>query len=391
MKQLMKLGDIVSFRTGKLNSNAAVEDGEYPFFTCSQETYRINTFAFDTECVLLAGNNANGIYPLKYFKGKFDAYQRTYVIEPLVASRLSIRYLYYVLTLKLAYLRQLSTGAATKFLTLTILRDIDLNVPKIEEQCRIVNILSGYDDLIENNNRRIAILEEMTRKVYEEWCVEFRFPGHEQVKLVESSLGILPEGWMPKRLGDLAFETRDNIQPGAIDASTPYVGLEHIPRRSLALYDWGRAGDVQSTKLRFVKDDILFGKIRPYFHKVSVAPLAGVASSDAIVIRPKEEGYFSLVLAVVSSDAFVAQATQSSNGTKMPRANWSVLVEYPVPLPTEDLLSTFNKFVRPAISQIQALTMKNRNLRATRDLLLPRLISGELDVSTLTMPEEAVA
>ena len=79
--QTAKLGDLVSFKTGKLDSNAAVPNGDYPFFTCSQETLRTNTFSFDTECVLLAGNNANGIYPLKYFHGKFDAYQRTYSIS----------------------------------------------------------------------------------------------------------------------------------------------------------------------------------------------------------------------------------------------------------------------------------------------------------------------
>jgi type I restriction enzyme S subunit len=77
-----RLGDLVSFRTGKLDSNAAVSGGQYPFFTCSQETLRTNTYSFDTECVLLAGNNANGIFPLKYFCGKFDAYQRTYIVRP---------------------------------------------------------------------------------------------------------------------------------------------------------------------------------------------------------------------------------------------------------------------------------------------------------------------
>lgn len=77
-----KLGDLVTFKTGKLDSNASVPDGDFPFFTCSQETLRTNTYSFDTECVLLAGNNANGIFPLKYFHGKFDAYQRTYVVRP---------------------------------------------------------------------------------------------------------------------------------------------------------------------------------------------------------------------------------------------------------------------------------------------------------------------
>jgi type I restriction enzyme S subunit len=89
----VKLKDVVSFKTGKLNSNAAVPDGVYPFFTCSQETFLTNTYSFDTECVLLAGNNAAGVYPLKYYKGKFDVYQRTYVIRTLDNQRLINRYL----------------------------------------------------------------------------------------------------------------------------------------------------------------------------------------------------------------------------------------------------------------------------------------------------------
>ena len=125
----VKLGDIVTFKTGKLNSNAATPNGTYPFFTCSQETFRTDTYSFDTDCVLLGGNNANGIYPIKYFSGKFDAYQRTYIIRALDEQNLSNRYLFFALKPKLELLKSISTGAATKFLTLTILKDIDFNLP----------------------------------------------------------------------------------------------------------------------------------------------------------------------------------------------------------------------------------------------------------------------
>ena len=154
-----KLKDFVSFKTGKLNSNAATLDGPYPFFTCSQETFRTDTFSFDTECVLLGGNNANGIYPLKYFSGKFDAYQRTYIIEPLDRKKLDTRYLFYALRPTLELMKSISTGAATKFLTLTILNDIEIAYHQhIDAQRKIASILSAYDDLIENNMRRINIL-----------------------------------------------------------------------------------------------------------------------------------------------------------------------------------------------------------------------------------------
>lgn len=124
----------------------------------------------------------------------------------------------------------------------------------------------------------------------------------------------------------------------------------------------------------------MFGKIRPYFHKVGVAPLDGVSSTDAIVIVPKEPEYFGITLSYVSSEDFVNHATQTSQGTKMPRANWDVLVKYPIHIPPKDILTKHNEFIRDIVDMIQNLLFANRNLRRTRDLLLPRLVSGEVAV-----------
>ncbi len=121
--------ELVDYKTGKLNSNAAVETGDYPFFTCSQETFRTNTWSFDCECVLLGGNNANAIYPIKYFEGKFDAYQRTYVITEKNRDQITPAYLYFSLLLKLTHLKNISTGSATRFLTKGILDNLEFIVP----------------------------------------------------------------------------------------------------------------------------------------------------------------------------------------------------------------------------------------------------------------------
>lgn len=282
-------------------------------------------------------------------------------------------------------------GAAQQVFNTNTAAETPIPAPSVEVQRRIASILSAYDDLIENNTRRIAILEELARRIYEEWFVRFRFPGHENVRMVESELGLVPEGWRSAALGDLVDDVRDTVSPESLAPDTPYVGLEHIPRRSIALAEWGRSADVQSTKVRFRERDILFGKIRPYFHKVAVAPLAGVASSDAIVIRPKNEDTYGLVLAIVSSDAFVAEATQTSNGTKMPRANWGVLQRYPVPIPPVALRTRFEELMAGVLSAVRNHILRNQNLRTTRDLLLPKLISGELDVSATPEPEAAAA
>ena len=288
-------------------------------------------------------------------------------------------------------IRSMGSGATVEHMRVPDCEKLTLRLPEIDVQRRIGSFLSAYDDLIENNTRRIAILEEMARRIYEEWFVRFRFPGHEGVRMVESELGLVPEGWRMRALGDLVDDVRDGVNPDAVPPDTPYVGLEHIPRRSIALAEWGQAADVGSSKLRFREGDILFGKIRPYFHKVAVAPVAGVASSDAIVIRAKKAEDFGLALAVASSDAFVAHATQTSNGTKMPRANWGVLRQYRVPTPPQNLHKRFEELMTGVVSAVANHVLRNRNLRATRDLLLPKLISGELDLAALPEPEPLAA
>lgn len=167
------------------------------------------------------------------------------------------------------------------------------------------------------------------------------------------------------------------------NAEIRYVGLEHIPRRSLALDAWEELTELGSNKLEFKKGEVLFGKIRPYFHKVSVAPFDGVCSADTIVIRAKRSDDYGLVVATVSSDVFVQHATATSNGSKMPRANWSVLREYLVAVPGPALTRRFTDFVTNVLSLQQNLVFQNANLHETRDLLLPRLLSGELSLAEI--------
>ena len=116
-------------------------------------------------------------------------------------------------------------------------------LPPIDVQRRIADILSTYDDLIENNRRRIALLEEAARQLYREWFVRLRFPGHEHSAI---SNGV-PDGWERKVLGELCEEIRDSVSPGTLEPDTPYIGLEHMPRRSIALSEWGTAEDVTSS------------------------------------------------------------------------------------------------------------------------------------------------
>lgn len=154
------LGEISTIKTGKLNSEAAVTNGIYPFFTCSQETYRTNTFSFDQEAVLLAGNNASAIYPLKIYCGKFDVYQRTYVISS--NNRfVSNKQLYFVLKQQLNEFKGISSGTTTKFLTMKILIPIPVVIAPEDISTSFINITNKMFETIFQNQREIEHLHEL--------------------------------------------------------------------------------------------------------------------------------------------------------------------------------------------------------------------------------------
>jgi type I restriction enzyme S subunit len=159
--EVVKLKGIVNFTTGKLNANQAKSDGKYPFFTCSQETFWIDSYAFDTETVLLSGNNARAIYSVKYFKGRFNAYQRTYVITIKDTSQFSYMFLKYILSFNLERLRKLSIGTSTKYLTLGILENLEVIKPKIDEQENIANALSIVESKIESSQAKLKSLQSL--------------------------------------------------------------------------------------------------------------------------------------------------------------------------------------------------------------------------------------
>ena len=272
---------------------------------------------------------------------------------------------------------QLGGGAAQPNMSGTQIEDVEIPYPPPTVQDRIASVLSAYDDLIENNRRRIQLLEQTARLLYKEWFVHLRFPGHERVKVKDG----VPEGWERKPLSALCTDIRESIHPKDMSPDVPYIGLEHIPRLSITLNSWGTAVEVDSSKFRFSEGDILFGKIRPYFHKVGFALLDGITSSDAIVIRPTENRLYFYVLSLLASNEFVALASKTvREGSKMPRADWNFLLKSEFRVPSKAILGLFNEMMSPICSQLRTMALHNRKLRRSRDLFLPRLMSGEVVV-----------
>jgi len=370
----MLLGDVVRFGNGK--SIKPGGEGCYPVY--GSNGIIGGSPEFKHENGLIIGRVGAYCGAVSYCPGRFWASDNTLVVYP-ASPDFDTQFLFYLLTD--AKLSQYAGGAAQPLVTQTVLKQVEVRVPPLPVQCRIAGILSAYDELIENSQRRIRLLEDMARALYREWFVHFRFPGHDSVPRLPSARGDIPQGWEVRKLGDIAEEMRRNVPKGDLDEPQPYVGLEHIPRRSLPLDAWETTTDLGSNKLEFKKGEVLFGKIRPYFHKVSVAPFDGLCSADTIVIRARRPEHYAVVVSCVSSDEFVAHATATSNGSKMPRASWSVLKDYPVIIPPSALGERFAGVVQSSILQMQTLVFQIQNLRRTRDLLLPRLLSGQVELT----------
>ncbi|QWQ32700.1 restriction endonuclease subunit S [Candidatus Minimicrobia naudis] len=156
----VKLGELTKIRTGKLDANAASENGKYPFFTCSKEPLRISTYSYDCECVLVAGN---GDLNVKYYNGKFDAYQRTYIIESNSNGRLHLPYLYYFMTRYIQELRKLSIGGVIKYIKLGNLTDAEISLPSIKEQKDACEKLKKVKDIIDKKEAQISYLDNLIK------------------------------------------------------------------------------------------------------------------------------------------------------------------------------------------------------------------------------------
>lgn len=163
------LGEMVKITTGKLDANAAVDGGQYPFFTCSREIYAIDHHAFDTEAILLAGNNAVGDFNVKHYKGKFNAYQRTYVITVNEPARVLYRFLYFQMLKSLKKFKEQSVGAGTKFLKIGMIKDLEITLPSLAEQAAIVATVDSLRDEAENlvdiYQRKLTALDELKKSL----------------------------------------------------------------------------------------------------------------------------------------------------------------------------------------------------------------------------------
>lgn len=267
-------------------------------------------------------------------------------------------------------------GSSQQFLSLKQLRDLPVIITEEPQMRRIVNILSVYDDLIENNQKQIKLLEDAAQRLHKEWFADLRFPGYEDTPIIDG----VPERWRKDTVGGICTLKKETVPAGAAPKGTPYIGLEHMPRVDFCLSSWGDAENVTSNKYKYSEDDIVFGKIRPYFHKVGFTLNAGVVSTDSFVMKANE-GLWGLLLMTVFDKAFVDYTYKTcKEGAKMPRADWKQMEKYPVLIPDENTRLRFEAYIWNITRRIKNLALFNRTLVEARDRLLPKLMSGEIEV-----------
>lgn len=314
-------------------------------------------------------------------------------------DKINPRYLYYALISPSVQVRlqARATGTTAQGIRQSEVVKVLIEVLPKEEQNKIARILGSLDDKIELNRRMNATLEAIAQATFKSWFVDFdpvraKLEGEEPARMDAETAALFPDeletvdgqevpkGWMIGKLGDVAENIRRNIQSMDIGADTNYISLAEMPRKSIALDTWVKAGKIDSNKFQFQAGEFLFGKLRPYFRKVGVAPIDGVCSTDILVIVPKNQILNAFTLAQISSSPFIDFVNQSATGTKMPRTNWDTMARYTIVLPSAEVLGAFERAVGPMLKQIQNNIIQSRTLAAIRDTLLPKLISGEIRV-----------
>ncbi len=319
-------------------------------------------------------------------------------IIPRDQNRVDKSFLYWAM--KSTNRSNLITGSAQHQITIDHLSRHSVPLPPPPEQKTIAHILGSLDDKIELNRRMNATLEAMARALFQSWFVDFdpvraKLDGRKPIGLDDataalfpaafhdSPIGEIPHGWRIGTLGELVQLRTDRVDATPTKDATRYIALEDMPSKSIDLSNFQLGSAVNSSIMSFRKGDILFGSMRPYFHKVGLTFFDGITRTTTFVLRPRKDCFRHFALLHFYSDDVVAYATTTSVGTTIPYVKWDSLECYPIPIPPDPLLAAFEKTVTPLVQRIAAQGEESRTLATLRDTLLPKLLSGELSVKSI--------
>ncbi len=374
------LTQISNVTTGKLDANAEIPDGKFPFFTCAPTPMRINTFSFDDDVVLLAGNNAQGNFHLQRYKGKFDAYQRTYVIT--AKKGYDIDYIKYSLELSLKHLKRLAQGSQTKFLTMQILDSFQvLDVP-CEEQKTLIRSVYAIDNKIRLNDRICSELEAMAKTLYDYWFVQFDFPdengnpyrtsGGEMV-WNEQLKREIPKGWEVTNIGKITanFDSRriplSQNERNSMKGDIPYYGATGV-------MDYVDQFIFDGQYVLIAEDgSVVDGDGHPIVQMIWGKTWV---NNHAHVLEGCN-GYSNELLYFVLKDIPVIKIMTGSIQKKINQDN---LNNYKIPQIPHEIANQFTSILKTIFSKLRAIEIENSELTKLRDWLLPMLMNGQARV-----------
>lgn len=275
------------------------------------------------------------------------------------------------------------SGSTRAYLGITEQQKLPIIVPPIEKQRKIAAILSTYDDLIEESMRCSALLETLSEEIYREWFVRLRFPGHEKVKTVKG----VPQGWRVAELKELASINPSSVSRRDKPESILYVDISSVSTNRIDEVTPYSSADAPGRARRRVKHgDVIWSSVRPAnraYCLIFDPPDNLIVSTGFAVIRPNTETPFTFVFFAVTSNPFVDQMTTVAKGSAYPATGFDDFEKAKLLVPSDGLLRSFHEKVEPLFRQKHLLQQQSEQLKRTRDMLLPRLISGKLAVENL--------
>ncbi len=316
--------------------------------------------------------------------GRYLHNQRIGLVRPHAdaADRIFLYYLFNADYVR-QQIRNSSAGAKIRHTSPERIYRTKVCVPDKDTQSKIAAILSAYDELIETNRRRIAVLEKLAEELYREWFVRLRFPGHEKVKLVKG----IPSGWRVAALSDLAEVNPSSLSRRDHPETIRYLDISSVSTNRIDEVTTYAFKDAPGRARRRVQHgDIIWSSVRPANRAYCLIyePEDNlIASTGFAVIRPTADMPYTYLFYAVTSNPFVDQMTTVAKGAAYPATSFDDFEKAKLLVPSDDLLTAFHGISEPLFRQKHLLQQQTEALRQTRDLLLPRLISGKLSVEQL--------
>jgi len=375
------LGEVVEIKYGK--DHKKLEDGKIPCYGSGGFMRNVEKFLYDKPSVLIPRKGT--ISNLFFIEEPFWTVDTLFYTK-INEDKILPKFLFY--KLKNEKLESLNVGSAVPSLTTAVLNDFKINLPPLPQQKEIAEILSSFDDKIELLREQNQTLETLGQEIFKEWFGKYKVNG-EQCGAREGALGYsvdkledLPDGWKVGKLGDIVDNIKVLLKKNDDLSNRTYIPIDEIPMKKFGLDSSKPIKEAISSLIAFEPNDILFGAMRCYFHRVNFSKIKGVTRSTVMVLRSRDDNLFEYALFLINQAKSVSYADQNSKGSTMPYAVWNNSFEnMPIILPSKVQLDKFSELTPSFLNKIQKNINEIEILSKTRDTLLPKLMKGEVEVN----------